>query len=374
MTKVVISSIGTSLLTQQINRDNMDEKDWYKLLRDTANLTRQNTPKNVINIVNILEERAIDKLTSSNIKNIRRASAELNGIYGLYQEDLTQAKTDFHWLICTDTLQGETTGKIVKIFLQKQSINVECYKPQYLSTADTESFTQGIDDLLTKLEEMTQGYDHVCFNLVGGFKSLQGYLNTIGMFYADEIIYIFEGENSDLITIPRLPIKVDSSIIEPYKVQFVIMSLGYQLPLNQLTNIPESLLTIVEGEATLSNWGKLTWNKCKKEFLNANLLTFPYLHYEKSFLTDYQNQKNPQERIKLQETLAKVSYLLSKNQGDRSLLRDDPGLLYETYRNTNIDHFRVNLALRISCQLLPNNDLSLHYYGTHNHVERSEGI
>jgi putative CRISPR-associated protein (TIGR02619 family) len=374
MTKVVISSIGTSLLTQQINRDNMDEKDWYKLLRDTANLTRQNTPKNVINIVNILEERAIDKLTSSNIKNIRRASAELNGIYGLYQEDLTQAKTDFHWLICTDTLQGETTGKIVEIFLQKQSINVECYKPQYLSTADTESFTQGIDDLLTKLEEMTQGYDHVCFNLVGGFKSLQGYLNTIGMFYADEIIYIFEGENSDLITIPRLPIKVDSSIIEPYKVQFVIMSLGYQLPLNQLTNIPESLLTIVEGEATLSNWGKLTWNKCKKEFLNANLLTFPYLHYEKSFLTDYQNQKNPQERIKLQETLAKVSYLLSKNQGDRSLLRDDPGLLYETYRNTNIDHFRVNLALRISCQLLPNNDLSLHYYGTHNHVERSEGI
>jgi putative CRISPR-associated protein (TIGR02619 family) len=374
MTKVVISSIGTSLLTQQINRDNMDEKDWYKLLRDTANLTRQNTPKNVINIVNILEERAIDKLTSSNIKNIRRASAELNGIYGLYQEDLTQAKTDFHWLICTDTLQGETTGKIVEIFLQKQSINVECYKPQYLSTADTESFTQGIDDLLTKLEEITQGYDHVCFNLVGGFKSLQGYLNTIGMFYADEIIYIFEGENSDLITIPRLPIKVDSSIIEPYKVQFVIMSLGYQLPLNQLTDIPESLLTIVDGEATLSNWGKLTWNKCKKEFLNANLLTFPYLHYEKSFLTDYQNQKNPQERIKLQETLAKVSYLLSKNQGDRSLLRDDPGLLYETYRNTNIDHFRVNLALRISCQLLPNNDLSLHYYGTHNHVERSEGV
>jgi putative CRISPR-associated protein (TIGR02619 family) len=374
MIQVVISSIGTSLLTQQINRGNTEEKDWYNLLRDSANLTRKDTPQNVIDIITILQQRALDKLKLSELKNIRRASAELNGIYGLYQEDLTRGKNDFHWLICTDTLQGETTGKIVEEFLTLKGIKAQCYTPQGLSTANTESFTQGIDDLLTQLETMTDGYEKVCFNLVGGFKSLQGYLNTIGMFYADDIIYIFEGENSDLITIPRLPIKIDTAQIEPYMIQFTMMSLGYQLPLEQLQGIPESLLTIVDNEATLSNWGKLTWNRCKKEFLTQELLAFSYLHYENSFVKDYNNIKILQDKIKLQETLAKVSYLLSKNTGDRSILRKDSGLLYETYTNTNIDHFRVDYSLRISCQPLPNNYLSLRYYGTHDHVERSEKI
>jgi hypothetical protein len=35
------------------------------------------------------------------------------------------------------------------------------------------------------------GY-HIVFNLTGGFKSIQGWMQTLGMFYADEIVYIFE--------------------------------------------------------------------------------------------------------------------------------------------------------------------------------------
>jgi hypothetical protein len=31
-------------------------------------------------------------------------------------------------------------------------------------------------------------------------------MNTLGMFYADEVIYIFEAKTADLIRIPRLPI------------------------------------------------------------------------------------------------------------------------------------------------------------------------
>jgi len=36
MRRVVISTVGTSLLTNQINRANPDEKDWYVQLRDSA--------------------------------------------------------------------------------------------------------------------------------------------------------------------------------------------------------------------------------------------------------------------------------------------------------------------------------------------------
>jgi hypothetical protein len=50
----------------------------------------------------------------------------------------------------------------------------------------------------------------VTFNLVGGFKSLQGYMQTLGMLFADESVYVFEGER-ELLRIPRLPLDIDSS-------------------------------------------------------------------------------------------------------------------------------------------------------------------
>ncbi len=375
MSRVVISSVGTSLLTQQLSRSEPAEKDWYSILRDNANLTYDDTPKEVLEIIRILKTRAIAKLNSSSIQEVRSASAELNGIYGLYDNNLEQAKADMHWLICTDTAQGQETGAIVESFLRETyKLNVQCYQPQGLSTANNESFSSGVDDLLSNLEGMTKGYDKVYFNLVGGFKALQGFLNTIGMFYADEIIYIFEGENAQLITIPRLPIKVDESFIEPYKVQLALMAAGSYVKLAMIKDLRESLIFIVEDEATLSNWGRLIWEQAKQSILSGDLLSFPRISYEQSFRKDYQNIKVPEDRVKLQETLAKVVYLLEKNMGDLTSLKGDGGLQYENYKNTKIDHFRVTQGLRISCQLSPNGDLCLRHYGTHDHVERSEKI
>ena len=59
MRRVVISTIGTSLLTNQIKRSEESEKDWYSQLRDSANLTLENTSKEVILIIETLKTRAI---------------------------------------------------------------------------------------------------------------------------------------------------------------------------------------------------------------------------------------------------------------------------------------------------------------------------
>ncbi|WP_155082830.1 CRISPR-associated protein [Cyanobacterium aponinum] len=376
--QIIISSVGTSLLTHQIDRTHPDERNWYNLLRDTANLTLENTPENVKNIIYILKNRAIEKLNSSSIVQIRDASAELNGIYGFYDNNLTLGKNgnDFHWLICTDTLQGKTTGEIVESFLKNNGISSECLIPQGLSTINISSFSNGIDNLLTQLENIIYQDKtvKVCFNLVGGFKSLQGYLNTIGMLYADEIIYIFEGKNSELIRIPRLPIKVDESIIEPNIIEFALMSQG-EISANKIKNIKESLVYIMDNEATLSNWGKVIWNNCKHKFLTQELLNFPFIKYTSSFINDYNNITLEQEKIKLQETLAKVSYLLSTNNGNRAVLRNDKALQYETFNNKSIDHFRVTgKNYRVSCEPTDNNILLLRYYGTHDHIFRRENI
>ncbi|MGI0493500.1 putative CRISPR-associated protein [Alkalinema pantanalense CENA528] len=371
--KIVISTIGTSLLTNRVDRNNPDEKTWQTELRDEANLSMKVTSIQVQGLIQRLKERAEQQL-GKGIAAVRRASAELNGIYGLYDEDLSQAKQDMQWLIATDTAQGCVTAEIVEAYLRQQGLTqVEIYMPKELSTASTEHFSEGVDDLISWLQQtiepLRDRYE-VIFNLVGGFKSLQGYMNTIGMFYADEIAYIFEGQGSPLIRIPRLPISIDESMLEPHRMQLALANAG-GISVAAAVGIPEIMLGTVGDRKVLSTWGLLLWNKVKQKLLSQNLLAFPRLKYATTFTTDYQNVLNPVERCQIQSLLAEVTSCLEASNGDTSALAR---FTYTRYKNSDaIDHFRVNDAMRISCRKV-DSCLELRYYGTHEHVERSEGL
>lgn len=376
MNRIVVSTIGTSLLTNQIKRESVDEKDWYNKLRDTAQLRAEQTPPDVLEIIRILQSRVPEKLSQNNIKQIRLASAELNGIYGLYGEDLRRGVLDIHWLVATDTAQGFATAKIVQNFLQDNGLNnTNIQTPSGFSMASSESFASGVDELrdwiYREIEPLREQY-RVCFNLVGGFKSLQGYLNTMGMFYADEIIYIFEGKDSSLITIPRLPIKIDTDQLEPHKVKLALMDTDFGISAETAQDIPEALLFNLGNKKILSTWGKLIWDGCKVQLLSQELVQLPRIQYNDTFRADYNKIGNLKEKFNLQQELIKVSATLEVSNGDTSVLLSS--FRYTRYQNSGqIDHFRINSSMRVSCKAV-NGNLILRYYGTHNHVERSEGL
>jgi putative CRISPR-associated protein (TIGR02619 family) len=376
MRRAIFSTIGTSLLTNQINRADSNEKNWYSQLRDTANFSKESIQQHhpeVLAIIQTLESRALSSLSHSEIKTNRASSAEINGIYGLYQEQLSQGVQDIHWLIATDTVQGKATAEIVEAFLKTQSLNnVNTYVVPGLTTVSTSSFADGIDNLIAWMRTTIPAYKEsnykICFNLVGSFKSLQGYLNTIGMFYADEIIYIFEGKESELITIPRLPIAIDLTVIEPYKVSLALMDAGIELSINDTQGISEALIYVLDNTVTLSTWGKLIWGECKQDILGQELLQLPRLKYRDSFKADYKAISQKHERIKLQETLIEVSSLLITSNGRTTDLQGG-GLQYTRYTNSDrIDHFRVDKSQRVSCESL-GGELLLRHYGSHAHVE-----
>ena len=54
MNKIVVSTIGTSLLTNQIAHNHAAEKEWYSKLRDVANLSLSETPDEVKAIIQTL--------------------------------------------------------------------------------------------------------------------------------------------------------------------------------------------------------------------------------------------------------------------------------------------------------------------------------
>ena len=380
MNRIVISTVGTSLLTNQINRSvdkNNQGKSWYDLLRDTANLTEIETPNEIKEITNTLQKRAEHTLKNSQIVKIRRASAELNGIYGLYNGNLNLGKQDIHWLIATDTTQGSTTANIVESYLRSQGLmNVNTYTPSKLSTKETDSFLKGIAELINWMQETIPPYKkqnyQICFNLVGSFKSLQGYLNTIGMFYADEIIYIFEGENSELITIPRLPIIVNSEEIEPYKVSLAMMDVG-EIPIHLeiAKNVPNNWIFSDGNQMTLSTWGQLLWNQCKDKLLSQKLLKFPQIEYTSTFKDDYK-PKPVHEKIALQKQLARVSCLLNSKKNGISAVGQDRifGLRKYEGKHNDIDHFNLPKGRRVSC-LTQGNILKLRHYGEHDYVNNN---
>jgi putative CRISPR-associated protein (TIGR02619 family) len=370
MNKLIISTIGTSLLTNQIDRANPEEKTWYSQLRDAANLSETETPIETRNIIQKLRLRASRQLRQNNIKKNRAISAELNGLYGLYNEELISGKSDIHYLISTDTYQCHTTATVIAEFLQNHELpSVQILTPPGLSTSSNESFSSGIDELIVKLREIIPAYRdsgyEIYFNLVGSFKSLQAYLNTIGMFYADKILYIFEGEGAQLITIPRLPISLNCQAIEPYITEFALMAAGAELPVND--HIPESLVLKIDNIMSLSIWGNLVWGECKKTLLSQELLILPRLEFENSFRQDYKKISISEDRIKLQEVLAKVSGLLEQNKGDTNCLNGGIGVKYYNYTNKQLNgqpigHFRISKGLRVSC-IAKDGKLYLRKYG-----------
>ena len=367
--KIIVSSVGTSVLTNPIDRGNPAEKSWFGLMNQTANYSKKQLQQHAEaqSMVQQLIQRAQQKLQQADVKTIRRLSAELNGIYGIYDNQLDQRGQDQHILIRTDTAQGHAAAHLLEKYLRSQGIQ-QIIIPELdgFSTQDTVSFNQGIESMLMALDFLKDRmHSHrISFNLVGGFKSMQAYLNTLGMFYAHEIVYIFEGSGSEMIRIPRLPIQVDYRAIDTKL--FALMAVG-EIPYDQHTaTIAEALVTRVGDEITLSNWGQLIWNQVKQDQLSGDLLEFEYLTYQPSFNKDYQ-KATPAQRVQLQQTLAKVNYLLSRNRGDLNVLKQDSSLQYDVYTNKKgIGHFRLDNSSgwRISCTK-QGDKLSLRRFGPH---------
>ena len=373
--RFIVSTVGTSILTNNIDREKPNEaRNWGRILGESANLKEDELSNESNNVIHTLADRARAKLDKNVVKIHRQVSAELNGIYGIYDGALPNNK-DQHYLICTDTAQGQTTGNLIREFLERHGFAAVVETPKRLSAKDTESFTEGIKELIKWLEDYVpwrrdSGYE-VTFNLVGGFKSLQGYMQTFGTFYADETVYIFE-RSSDLIKIPKLPIQIDTTVIENHLTKFAMMAAGEMYPLEQLEGISETFLEKSDDHAGISAWGLLMWNRSKSDLLVEELLTLPRLKYQTLFRKDFAKEKDSKRRLKLQETLAKVAFILIKDKNSTSRLSTDGGLQYNRYTNvpSEIDHFRVDDGRRVSCQV-DSNGLILRHYGTHDYVNKN---
>jgi len=356
---LIVSTVGTSLLTNYAigNKDSI----LNQLLRDMANAVEKELAEEQKAAIDSATAAVEAMLQNAGVKELTALSAELNGLYSYYGQDFWSGSPalDYHVLIATDTYQGRKTADLLMEHLKKTGIkSVDIQVPRGLSTRNCGSFTAGVNDIIAWCEDTLPGYRQsryrVVFNLVGGFKSLQGYMNTLGMFYADEIIYIFEAPTADLIRIPRLPVSMDDVPALRQKASlFALMENGHLAEKEEVADVPEIYLDFDQDYCILSTWGLLVWKRNKRKILSGDLLEFPALVYEKSFIKDYQAIVDSDFRTDIQSTLAKVS-LIYRERGLEGL-RGDTGLRYKDLDNhrdssgRKIGHFRLNQGRRITC-------------------------
>lgn len=319
------------------------------------------------------QDTVLRKLKDFNIlsQERKKISAELNAFYTYEEKYKSDKETDVHYLIHTDTITGELSAEYVKQMMIADGYRqVNLVKIDELNTKNTHQFNQGIKNLFHWLNLNLQKSDskiEIIFNLTGGFKSLQGYMNTAGMLYADKIIYIFE-TNADLVEIDKLPIALNKQTIKPYAKHFLLAEVMNTVEAKYLKQIIPIYKQVVDDLAELSPIGLLAWLEFKQEILNENLLSFERLEYQSSFIDDFKSQKR--DVVKLQEVLAKVDYLLQQNNGDLTVLKLDGGLKYENFKSKNaqnIGHFRITQETRVSC-VYQNGKLILRHFGEHDYV------
>ncbi len=267
----LISTVGISLL-----RNALPGAEGGGLFR-IANLQEADLGVEELGLIRRAENAARKTLAEADRAGQKSLSAELNAILS-YEDEFGQKPVVNHELLVTDTYSGRRAAKILVDFLQKQGLSAHPWVIKDLRTARGDELRVALSGLVPglvqRIETATAGGWDVVFNLTGGFKGVNGFLQTAAMLWASETIYLFEG-SEELMHIPRLPVGIDTGgIIEKNFPIFRQMADGRAVSLDEIreANIPGSLLFEHGGKAVLSEWGRLIWEKAWQQEASRNLL------------------------------------------------------------------------------------------------------
>lgn len=297
MHNVIVSPCGTSLLTNQVD-------DFLrKLINRNSNFKESEIlPEDKAQIDRHYQQRK-QELNETDIEGAKKLSAELNGIltYGKGQI----SPSDHYYLIATDTYVGGLTATLVTDWIKSHQGNAFLTLIKDLSTKEIETFRLAMSEIVRWCNyELNNQYIKpvwkIVFNLTGGFKSVNGFLQALAMFYADESIYIFES-GGQLLTIPKLPIKIapEDEVANNLDIFRRLAVLGQEITVKECQNISGTLLEQIDGQASLSEWGQLVWQQFSGEHYQNQLLPplTSKLQYSEEFIANVQGL--PRDRLSI---------------------------------------------------------------------------
>ena len=273
--KVIVSTCGTSIFT-----NGADDK-MRKLLNSSSNKKKTDIPSEDRKQIDDWIAKRASKLRVANEVDAADMSAELNGLLTYYRAagvDIKDAGQDQHYLVSTDTYLGERASNCISDWWKRRGGGrLTNITTGGLNTSDMDDFRAALADIVDILDgnglaNWRREGRHVAFNLTGGFKSVNGFMQSLGMLFADECFYFFEG-SQEIMRVPLLPLKLDArSAFEHDLFSVRQMANEIEVDSRDCSGIPETLLFKVSGRATLSEWGRTLWIAERKEIYGERLM------------------------------------------------------------------------------------------------------
>ncbi|MCR4318150.1 MAG: putative CRISPR-associated protein [Planctomycetes bacterium] len=234
--------------------------------------------KHIKEVERILNDRTL----LNNLDQLKKDSAEFRSLIALKRRSRWESQDgqNFIQLIHTDTWFGKELSRILKPWITREfKCNSDALSFSGLRTSNIETFQESLSNIVKWCSEALPGYKEsgyrIIFNLTGGFKSIQGFLQTLAMFYADETVYIFE-TSDELLSLPKLPIDIDKEarqIIENNLAAF--RRLSKELQPESAVTLPETLVQEFEGHFILTAWGSIVWEKAKSKIYQRQVWPSP---------------------------------------------------------------------------------------------------
>ena len=276
MPSLILNTCGTSLLTgggiaddlRRLLNKHANSKNWSDMPHEEAARLQAHA-----------EERR-QQLLNADQSQVRRLSAELNGLLSWQQRPETPASAqDMYLLLATDTALGSHTAESVGQWLSQQGHSRTVISAPGLNTASLISFRQALSGLVKDLHEQLSGYKDsgyaINFNLTGGFKGLNGFLQALSTIYADHTFYLFEG-STEVLLLPSLPLTLNAEqVISDNLTAFRRLNQELAVTREQCSTIPELLLFRIDQDIVLSEWGELLWRNSYKNLYRRGLHPSP---------------------------------------------------------------------------------------------------
>jgi len=318
----VLTSCGLSMLTNYLKSNyGIEAKEVYK----RSNLRKDEIDKEFLEKIEGAVKNLKKEIVNYSNEELKKLSAELNALINFYKGNFDNK--NFQLLFITDTYLGEVVADVLKTFLEIKGINAQKFIAKDLKTSSLEEFEVALSDVVKELSSLLENFKgnnyEIIFNLTGGYKSVNSFLQTMATLWADKSIYIFEG-SSELLEIPKLPLKIDEDIFKRYFDIFRKLEKGLKLIENEIRNIPSTLVMKIGDDYALSSWGEIIWQKYKLEVMKSEVFTplSEKIVYSKDFLKDFENL-NPSEKFQLNKSIEKLENFVEKGENLKSLRYHD---------------------------------------------------
>ena len=325
---VLISTCGTSLLT---NGATNEERAWLTSLANAPSLDETRFEQ-------IVAARRARFLAADDVLR-RRMSAEMNGIAAVLERYRPKSQVH-HVLIHSDTAQGRATAEMIGAVL---GASMELLTASGLRTDSAASFRAALSDLTGDLSRRIEDYRaqgwFVVFNLTGGFKGMNAYLQTLAMISADRCVFLFETA-PELMEIPRLPVRLaELEALREHVTLFRRLQVGYSARPVEAAGVPESLLLELDDAVTTSPLGDVAWSQHRRVLLAERL--YPILSDKVVVATAVAKEFDglePAQRVQVNEALAEFCAFMDhgrpllKSRTFKKLEGDPvPGSTHELY-------------------------------------------